>query len=505
MTKKETKKILREPFYNAIYKETNSFDLIDEGGFFFDNNDTPINWKEHVNLLCTPINFLKPDPNEFDPCKKCVLISTGAFSPLHDGHIEMMVSAKKTMQENGWHVLGGYLSPGHDEYIKQKTGNDWIPIHDRIAYANDQIKQYDWLAIDPWEGVFAPGAVNFTSVVYRLSMYLKKHFSEDVSIFFVCGADNARFSLAFKNYRDTLEFGTVVINRPNYADRINKYETDENTNTYFGFGNNHMSSTQLRKEGFKMHEKPTQLYFRHFWNHFEKSLKIPLKKQFKFVWSLDIKEQNERRRELHLNIEDDQIVNLDIESDFGSKIDMSRLYDLYGQKQLGYTQRPETKLSIEDQIKRLKLKDKEVYLFDDDICSGKTMQFVENLLQDNGYTVKGKFSYITSNENTEILDAKDFIIGIDGGLVVNYNKKPIRVPYIYPFVCPTTRANISDPLEFSIDIWKMNMHKHEKETVYLSQVNMQWTYKIGFNKNSTVYDFCKYYYEFLTDLKKHYN
>lgn len=501
MTKQELKKIQKEPFYNEIYKETNTFDVIDEGGFFFDSNDQKIDWNKHTNLLCTPINFLKP---KSDTKRNCVIISTGAFSPIHEGHIEMMVSAKKQMEANHWNVIGGYLSPGHDEYIKQKTGNDWIPIHDRLAYANEKIKDYSWLAMDPWEGVFAPGAVNFTSVVHRLHLYLKKHVGDDISIFFVCGADNARFSLAFKNYQENKEFGTVIIRRPKYNERINKYDTLKNV--YHGYGNNNMSSTQLRLEGFQIQSKPSQLYLRMFWNNFEKQIKTELQKEFDIIWALDIVEQNSNWKDAfnHSELDENQILNLDSDSEFGIKFNVSRLYDLYGQKQLGFIHRPESKYTIEQQITNLKIKD-DVYLFDDDICSGKTLNYVEKILNNNSINVIGKFSYITSNKNTEVLDSKDFIINANGGLVIEYKGKLVRVPYIYPFVCPTTRASVSNPLDFSVRIWKLNMDFYKDKDTLLKDTNLNWMLKLGFNKNTTVYEMCEYYYTFLLDLKNYYN
>ena len=44
-----------------------------------------------------------------------------------------MMEAAKSEVEDMYDVLGGYLSPGHDEYIKYKTGDKWIPIQHRLA------------------------------------------------------------------------------------------------------------------------------------------------------------------------------------------------------------------------------------------------------------------------------------------------------------------------------------------------------------------------------------
>ena len=72
-------KLNREPFYNKFDPST-----VEDAGYFEDNNNEPIDWELHTNLLCTPINFLKSDNSGN---KKCILISTGAFSPIHTGHV----------------------------------------------------------------------------------------------------------------------------------------------------------------------------------------------------------------------------------------------------------------------------------------------------------------------------------------------------------------------------------------------------------------------------------
>lgn len=486
------KKILKEPFYNDIYRENRLYNIIEEAGFFFDTNDMPINWEKECNILCTPINFLQSD---YTDKQKCVIISTGAFSPLHQGHIDMMKAARKILSTN-YNVLGGYLSPGHDEYIKEKNGPDWIPIHSRLDYANKLIKEYDWLAMDPWEGVFAPGAVNFTSVVYRLSLYLQKHYKENVKIFFVCGADNARFSLAFKNKTN---FGTVIVKRPKYNHNIEKYV--ELDNVYVAELDNDESSTKIRANGFKIKPKPKQLYLRMNWNNLEKNVKTVLSKYFDLVWVKEIKQQLQDWKTSHNTIFENKIINLDIESDFGHKLNVSRLYDFFGQKSDGYINRPSFD-TIEKQLDTFK--PGEYYLFDDDICTGNTMNVFERELNRKNIKILGKLSYTVSNDNIEILDSQDFIFGSSYGLVVKYKGEAIRVPYIYPFVCPTTRASINDPLQLSIDMWELNMNHWCCEETTIEQSNLLFLTNLGFKPNTKMYDVCKYYYMYLTNIKKYY-
>ena len=233
-----TWKITRDKFYGELYWQ-HGLEFITEAGFFFDTSTEDENLDWSINTLCTPIAFLKRGLS-----KPCVLLSTGSFCPLHKGHIQMMEKAKEVLERKGWNVMGGYLSPGHDEYIKSKTGDEWIPIHNRIAIIREMIKDRPWLNVDPWEGAFTKVAVNFTDVVYRLKLYLREHVHEDVPVFFVCGGDNVRFLGAFENHGHC-----VVVDRPPYHSHTS-YKDSLNASTHerfvFAGGGIEMSSSSIR-------------------------------------------------------------------------------------------------------------------------------------------------------------------------------------------------------------------------------------------------------------------
>lgn len=73
-----------------------------------------------------------------------VLLSTGAFSPPHHGHAEMLKCAQEGLQENGVHVLGGFLSPSHDAYVQYKAQQRspaepnplWFTANERCSFTN---------------------------------------------------------------------------------------------------------------------------------------------------------------------------------------------------------------------------------------------------------------------------------------------------------------------------------------------------------------------------------
>ena len=72
----------------------------------------------NLSLLTTPVSKLI----DFKEKKEnpVVLLSTGGFDPIHDGHIYMMEFAKEALEKKGYHVIGGYLSPSHESYVSTK-------------------------------------------------------------------------------------------------------------------------------------------------------------------------------------------------------------------------------------------------------------------------------------------------------------------------------------------------------------------------------------------------
>lgn len=63
-----------------------------------------------------------------------VLISTGSLSPIHLLHVRVLEIAKKELesQDSRIKVIGGFVSPSHDDYTSSKLGSEWIPSEDRL-------------------------------------------------------------------------------------------------------------------------------------------------------------------------------------------------------------------------------------------------------------------------------------------------------------------------------------------------------------------------------------
>lgn len=494
--------------FEPYYKNLSENDAMNSG-YFVPTHDK-IDWEQHVNLPCTPINFLKQVTNTHNPA---IIISTGAHCPLHDGHISIMKSAKDAVENAGYTVIGGYLSPGHDEYINEKLGDNGLNISRRMEWANNMLKadqSLSWIKLDPWEGVFAPGAVNFTSVVHRLQLYINKFYiSANVKIFFACGDDNARFLIPFKN----TEIGTIVVKRPGYEEIRNNFENNICINVIFTNNTINTSSTDIRKtykyKKFKEDQQDIQAYARMHWcNDERQTLKI-LKKYYSHVWVQDYDDQVQDWKEQKTIAL--PIINLDEETDHGIKLNISREYDLFGQYKIGYTNRPGYD-TINNQINKI-VKDNnltECYLFDDDIFTGNTMDYIQEKLRNtNNVSVKGRLSFISgSSDNHEVVDIKDFIFGYNksSGLVTKIDGELVRVPYIYPFVDPSARASIKEPLSFSCEMWLNSMNYYQTDkTIISDRDDLLFLTKLGFKHTDTLYDVCAYYFIFLMRLQLFFN
>lgn len=497
-------KIKEDPFYADLYTK-HGLSFIEEAGWFPDTSEVGFLNRIFLHEIVTPVNHIIKDNKLKNANKPCVLINTGSFCPIHSGHIEMMECAKRELESYGFDVLGGYLSPGHDEYIFSKNKEEAIPINYRIKLINEVIENIDWLSVDPWEGIFTDVAVNFTEVVHRLELYLKEILGHNIPVFFVCGSDNARFALSF------LDKGNcVVVNRPGYEDRFEKYQEQigyHQDRIFFTGGGNSMSSTEVRKT-FKWNKPAKKKLQLRTSNHSLDSNIIELLKPY--YSNINIQYTGTQRMRFWDDNKDSNVISLDSLIDgtnngrFSYNLEVSRKYDFFGINKLGYTRRPSSK-SFDEQIGIID-PTLSYYLFDDDIHTGGTMRFAKKLLEDRGVRVCGIKSSNINDGDDEILDSRDFIFGlINSGLVVqvpggNVHGSAVRVPYIYPFVDPTSRCSIDKPLDFSIKVWKMNLEYWSKSDTTLSHkehLHKLFNGILGFGLETKISEICKYYIGFL--------
>lgn len=482
-------KIKRDPYYSELWPVLGD-EGVREAGFFEDSSNK--NFAIEDSLLCpaTPLAF------EYQEHLKlpAVLLSTGAFCPIHCGHIDMMTRAKAQVESQGFKVIAGYLSPGHDEYIEEKLGKEAIPIHQRIAFIHNWIEtkpELNWLRVDPWEGVFAKVAVNFTEVLYRLEQVLEQKTGQKVPVFYVCGGDNARFSLTF------LKKGhAVVVGRPTYENRFEQYQQQfEGSNRVFFIEGKHpAASTKVRKNWSLHKPQPIGLRLRLNGNDSREAALIKLLQPY---FSNIKRSYLNQQKEHFKKFDQTEMISLDPLLTANYNLGISRIYDRFGCRLLGYGPRPgsaplKTQL---DQIPKGKYQ-----LFDDDQHSGGTIRYAKQLLTSKGIQIKEVITLEQSTDDfPEISDARDFFIGGRlNGLVQKWGDKLLRVPYCYPFVCPFHRASIPQPMEFSKAIWGMNRDYFLKNNQQLKDLPEIWQWlfiKMEFGMEDWLSDICQKQYD----------
>ena len=80
-----------------------------------------------------------------------VLIESGSLAPPHKMHIGLMEISKKYIEDNSNRkVVGGYLIPSSDSYVKQKLKDDFICLDHRVNMTKLCIKKSDWLECLDW-------------------------------------------------------------------------------------------------------------------------------------------------------------------------------------------------------------------------------------------------------------------------------------------------------------------------------------------------------------------
>lgn len=225
-------KVLRDPAYAQVLQSRGNIPAVYDAGFFVDRlkADQTDTLHGSPHNLTTPFQAIAENMKDFDYSKgrPVVLVTTGGFSPIHWGHISMMETAKHVLEERGLQVVGGYISPSHDDYVGQKyNGAAKMSARHRIHLAHLAVEQpeyRDWLMVDPWESQYVPTDVNFTDVIRHLKSYLEQFVDpRGFDVMYVSGADNAGFIDVLRY----LDGGVIVSRGANYNELPEIFERPE--------------------------------------------------------------------------------------------------------------------------------------------------------------------------------------------------------------------------------------------------------------------------------------
>ncbi|KAF8690006.1 hypothetical protein HU200_041644 [Digitaria exilis] len=116
-----------------------------------------------------------------------VLVANGSFNPPTYMHLRMFELAKDELQQRGYCVLGGYMSPVNDAYKKK----DLLPAAHRIRFCELACKSSSFVMVDPWEAM-QKGYQRTLTVLSRIRNSLCKDGLVDqgsLKVMLLCGSD----------------------------------------------------------------------------------------------------------------------------------------------------------------------------------------------------------------------------------------------------------------------------------------------------------------------------
>lgn len=208
-----------DPTYRKAHEILGSAQDIEEAGYFDDGlqDHPPLDprwWTAPFDKILAHLTR----PAAQDASRELfVLVSTGALCPVHAGHLDMMEQAKRTLEERGKVVLGGYLAPDHDEYVSAKCGESTLSAAQRVDLCERAVLDSDWLMVEHWAALHAPTAVNFTTIIDRIQKVLAYNVRthRPIQVVYVFGSDNARFATTFVG-----RGSCICVLRPGYEEEL---------------------------------------------------------------------------------------------------------------------------------------------------------------------------------------------------------------------------------------------------------------------------------------------
>lgn len=444
--------------------------------------------------------------NEHESEHVNVLLVTGAFAPIHEGHIEMMLSAAEEVQRvTQTPVAACYVSIDHGSYVGRKT--DMFTTMERVQEVERAIAPYPLLQMDYWSCLYADDEVNFTTAYERFSRYIERNSSKKVTLWYVCGGDRFMFMNAFAQYGHG-----VCVTRGGYDFPDMSLIMDEAKERCIVVNKSTqaMSSTEVRKR--LSEEVP-----------FDRS--IPRKGDGEmFLIREDGISSPEEHDQLCKIIQSALPIGVKTHMhNYQAKIDsdkkyiildpltpprtqdhllhISRLFRTDGQYgYLHHTHRVEHD-TLTEQIAMIP--HGEYVLLDDDVSTGGTMKAAASILSHHGVKVSGFEAFIDVENVYDIVDAKDFILGREyGGLLVKVNGVITRLPYMFPYVNLASRARLepSSILEASRSLWSLNAKMTKGSLMSVGDLSQEFHQKFeifGFDSNMSAEDLCAWHIDLI--------
>lgn len=465
----------------------------------------------HLNQLTTPLHNIII--NSENVKEVSVLLYPGCFAPIHEGHLEAMQIAKRTIeQQTNEIVVAGYFAPDHDDYVQSKTNDIRFDAPHRVQIIQSVISDSNWMEVEPWAALHATQSLNFTTLYDRFIKYLNKWLPDlTIKVYLVFGEDNILFANAYLKDGQAV---CVLRTESNYDSSLLLEDIEKRT-LYSTETPPPISSSAVRNQTIEALPEVSHILGRNLLGTeyvLRDDLELALSDTIFYKNTQEISKNlyNILEEFIPKNVTLNKIDVIPQTKSFSSSektisldpfwtgtynLQISRLFNVsdYQKHSSKYVNRPGS-LALEEQLKLIPIDS--YVLVDDDIASGTTMAIVETLLNSHGINIHHKTSLIENNNNSlfDVVDARDFIIGAThGGLVVQTPLGKTRVPYVFPFVNLITRAKLDakNSLAFSKQIWILNYKLYLNSKITVGQIKNQDFTKLGFDKDQTIEEICK--------------
>jgi len=506
-------KVLRDAFYAGVYPRLGAPEALERAGFFDDRAGLAADDRGGVQpgWLATPLHKVVARLRSSEPdARLVVLLSTGAFCPVHRAHLEMMELARAALEARGARVLGGYLSPSHDAYVAIKCGAGALGARHRLRLCELAVRGSEWLMADGWEALENDQELNFTDVIRHLEDLLAAHVPchRPIEVVYVFGGDNARFARAF------LERGAcVVVHRAGHEQEIAALRADPavassprvvlvaGTGTSPGVSSSRVRGGELEDLGEEVRatflawtrraaagpEPPRRAVFSlrdegelavRAWARgrdagalvaareaFVRGLVATLRAEFAAARAPDVAYELEVRRlelaaqrvEAARRTAGRRVLSLDPCIPGTANLGLSRCFPVCGGSEAPELVARPGHPPLAEQLAALPAG--EYTLFDDDLVTGETVRRVLAMLP-AGVRVTEVVTLVAESPSLDVGDCRDFLAGAwAGGLVVALPGGGLaRAPYVLPYVSPSARASVPISRErgFSGAVWALN-------------------------------------------------
>lgn len=126
--------------------------------------------------------------------RKAVLFAAGSYNPVQKMHINMFKVAGSFLEDKGYAVVGGFISPRGGSYVRTKYGKaaktNYINIIERMRLINIAIGEADLgrhLNLFPWEKE-SDGCFEFSKIAVAFARQIAR-IDKSILVFYLSGSD----------------------------------------------------------------------------------------------------------------------------------------------------------------------------------------------------------------------------------------------------------------------------------------------------------------------------